>query len=326
MSKTIKHRRTYRAAPLFAVSLFLFLLLCPVLTATAMNNDYLQEEKWRGNRNVVWEEINATSVDRAITGWFGWYLDSDRCLYTYFAVSGDLPETRQNARIAYHVHTDSEEYDFAANADGICDTLSDEAARLFDVHSNFEECGHGVYLTAVQYLGKEPTCRITISFYADGVFPIAEEINADLPAEIEEEEPTQHIITKDTTTKAATTKESTTKRSGSNLQSAAGKASGSTVKTTATTKFEPQGNYFAGNSAAADTAETAAATNGQVEEGKTVMAKDALLLLAVGVLILLVGGGFLIAYRLKNRQWTACDSQDKADTAATPPSEEKTES
>lgn len=301
---TTKIRRRRPALLSFSVCIAGVFLLFASLHAFAVNLDYLQEQKWQGNQHINWEPINASSGDKLLTGTFGWYVDSSRCLYTYFAVDGELAENSGNTvKIAYHAVAGEEEYDFAADANGICDTLSDEASRLFDVSSNFEGSNHGVYITAVQYVGNADACLMNISFYNGRTVRIAESLSVDLPEEepVAEEDTTWYSVVEEKTTKAATTKATTAKSSGSAAKSSgstAGKA-GSGAGTTATTKFVPQGNYFdtSVNNDATETATEAAAVSAQAPA----MSRDAVLLMTVGILLLLGGAGLLLFYRRRNR-------------------------
>ncbi len=324
MHSTSKRGRRLRTARLFAVCIFWLLLMITAFRAMALNTDYLQEEKWRSNQKVTWKPIDASADGRSITGRFGWYVDNDRCLYTYFAIAGDLPENGYDAaKIVYHVRAGNEEYGFAADKDGICDALSDEVSHVFDVRSNFEGCHHGVYISAAQYLGSEETCRFDISFYdAARAVPVKEDIAADLPAETTAEETTRYTVEKEKTTKAATTRESTTKRTDSLSNRAGGSASnktGTSAKTTATTKFVPQGNRFAEEGAVtADTAQTAAESTAQAAEIDTVVSTEALVLLAIGAFVLLCGGGLLTAFCLRCRR----HARRSSEADGMPPSEQ----
>lgn len=271
----------------------MLLWLLPALSASAVNHDYLSEDKWHGNELVTWETINSAAGGQTLTGQFGWYVDESRCLYTYFAVEGSLLENNRDcAAIVYHVVAGNETYDFAADGNGICDTPSDEASRMFEVGTNFDGSAYGVYIGAVQYLGKADTCRIDVSFNAGKTVRIMKNIAADLPEETTTEKPTKAASEKEKTTKPATTKGSSANSSGGKTA----KSAGTTAKAENPTKFTPQGGVTDSGGIAANNAIDAADAESEAVSKRTKLSKDAVILLCLGIAVLLAGAVLTAAY------------------------------
>ena len=305
---------------LMRVFIAVLLSACWLLSAysvNAVNMDYLQEIKWRDNSNVIWEDVNASATGKTLNGSFGRFVDDERCLYTYFAVSGDLLENNRDfVKIAFHVVTDSCEYDFGADVNGICDTPSDEASRMFDVRTNFEGRDHGVYICAVQYLGAEATCRFDVSFYSGRVISVMSDIAADLPEETVPAATAKTTTKKEAKTTGQTAAKTTTAKNSAAKSSAAG-------KTATTAKYQPQGGYTAkaaadvGGSVDGDVPESAAATESLAS--RAVMTKDAVILLLIGIALLLSGGIILAVYFFNSKR-TPPSAPDNG-----PPQEDKTD-
>ena len=283
-------------------------LLLPACGAQALNEDYLNSDRWQRNNNVTWEAFDALS------GTLGWYVDSERCFYTYFAVDVSLlPNDLSNVKIQFTATTDTETYSFAVDKDGMCDNPSAEEPEQFEVASNFIDADSGWFLAAVQYKGKAETCHYQLRFYSGSrAIAVQGEFAADKPEETTTEKPAkadviEEITEKETTTKVTTTKAATTKRSNSR----SGK-SGSD-KAQSTTKFVPQAAYVptgapSDGTAGEATAEAAAAPH-------TKMSTDAVLLLLLGAAAVLLGGGILLAvHALRGRQTAAPESEDATES------------
>lgn len=167
-------RKSKASIPLRNTLLFftcIAMLLSLAYRAEAMNEDYLYAEKWYNNPAVNFEEPQQNhSIGYTLNGVFGYYADSDMCLYTYFSVNEDSMLNEGNdVRIAFQYFIEGETYRFSVSKDGVCDALSEEVFDRFSVSQQFtEQSGGAVCLAAVQYLGKAALCQADIRLYING--------------------------------------------------------------------------------------------------------------------------------------------------------------
>ena len=243
------------AALLCAFVMIPVLFFIPVFSCSsqAMNVDYLDQLKWSNNSNVTFEEIETGGLGKELFGVFGYYVDSEMCIYTYFSVTEtNIDYYAENVIISYVFNVAGEEYTVGVGVDGEMDS-SPEAKKLFNAESNFSDAKNGRYLSAVQYLGKEKSISADVYFYVNKRYIIKNNITIEIPETT--------ALSKETTTKS-----STTKRAGSTSS-----AKTKTEKTTAstaqkTTKYTPKGTVSSRAGTDAETTFLPEPSNADTEE------------------------------------------------------------
>lgn len=150
---------------------FAVLILCSfnAFHALAMNYDYLSAEKWMNNDKVTITAINKSGVKGSLTGKYGYYADNaSMCVYTYFSVKESTYTADSDVQIAYRFVTETEEYLFSANENGLNDG-AEEAAKTFEVRSNFtKNSDNGCFISAAQYNGDEDFCSVEVDLFVNG--------------------------------------------------------------------------------------------------------------------------------------------------------------
>ncbi len=192
-------------------------------SAYAMNKDYLDYDKWGGNPNVTFTEINSNALDYALSGTLGYYVDSSSmCIYTLFIVDeSSIDKDNKDIRTLYEINTSGETYFLELDGNGLTDNTPPRERELFSGASRLyakENC----IISAAEYLGKEGVINVKVNLYVNG------HIHKNLK-EFRIERPT-------TTKKPTTTKAKTTKAKSQNT--ANNKTKSNKEKTT---KFVPKG-------------------------------------------------------------------------------------
>jgi len=306
-----KHTYVFGAAVAFLT------LLCVCLapfSASAMNEDYLTPQKWAESRNVTSEEIYKTTPMATLEGTFETVTDDENlCLYVHFSVDCTaFDENRDNARITFLVHTENEDYTVSLDKDGPTDT-AEGSLKAVATAWNFEMRRSGEFFAAMQYCGKEERCTADVEFYAGSKFVIRENIVLERPVTTKP--------AKETTTKAPTTASGKKSSNGSGKSSGSARSGSSRASAgEAVTKFVPQGNnYFAETQPDDDVVgETADSAPSQ---GKTVMSREARVMVLVGIMLAAIG--LLIALYAALRRLPPEQTEERDDAAEEPPTDEE---
>ena len=198
------------------------LLIMSSTFAYAINYDYLDIEKWRGNSNVKMSSISRSCTtgrgDFTLSGNYGYYVDdSSMTLYTYFDIDEQPSGGANNVYAHFDFQSATEAYTVEVDDGGMKDSTPRFETGTFTAASSvYSQKNTCIY--AVQHTGKEARLTADVVLIVNGhKYIITEGITVEKPT---------------TTTTAKTTRPSTTKKQSSK----------SSKSKSQTTKFTPKGN------------------------------------------------------------------------------------
>jgi len=291
---------------LFAFAVF-FCAVCLLqpLTALALNADYLEEAKWENNANVIAEDIRKSSIGSSFFGKWKHYADNENmCLYTYLsAEETSLAENAEYVKFKYTYRLPGEVYTFSVDKDGMCDAGEAEQ-ELFSVASSFTyNKPTGVYMVAIEYLGKETECSIDIDLFIGSKYKLMRDIS----------------LIKPTTTKATTVKTTKAVKSTTAKSKTTKKAKETTKKRASaaaaqTTKYVPQ--YNAMPNGENTTEEESPAFAGEAltpEEVVQTFQPATKIVLAISAFLAIIGLLFLLKAFLTPQQKSPQETENPSD-------------